>query len=201
MHKMKFTLAIPAACRIPVGMVLLGICVMCIGNFIPTAKHTSYTVSNGAEQYKTDLNYSDGATQSMVTDWRSITEYHQNRLAHFLENVEGVGAVSVMVYCDQSSVIELLSNRVTHTQITEETDQNGGNRVIEEFQEDEDYLVLEDQDGNQCVVAVKESIPAIQSVCVVCSGGGKMVVQERVIAAIVTLYDISPNKIAVLPGK
>lgn len=201
MHKIKFKLMIPAVCRMPVGMVLVGICAMCIGNFLPTAKQEAYVVSNSVNQNQNNLNYRDGATQSVVTDWRTITEYHQNRLARFLENVEGVGDVSVMVYCDQSSVIELVSNIVTQTQKTEETDQNGGNRVMEETQKDEDYLVLEDQAGNQRVVAVKETIPAIQSVCVVCAGGGKMVVQERITAAIVTLYDISPNKIVVLPGK
>ncbi|MBR5280044.1 MAG: hypothetical protein IKU26_03635 [Clostridia bacterium] len=201
MGKMKFNWSIPTVCRLPIGMVLLGMCVMCIGNFLPNTKRTSYTISNSASQYETDAAYNDGATQGVVTDWRTITEYHQNRLARFLENIEGVGAVSVIVYCDRSSVIEFLANQVTHTQETEETDQNGGNRVIQDFQEDEEYLVLEDQGGNQRVVAAKELIPAIRSVCVVCAGGGKMVVQERITAAIVTLYDLSPNKIVVLPGK
>lgn len=201
MGKFKIKINVPAVCRKPIVIVLVGICVMIVGGFIQNKKTVVQYSESASNKNKTEMPIQDGATQSVVTDWRTITEYHQNRLTGFLENVEGVGVVSVMVYCDQSSIIELVTNQGSHTQKTEEKDTNGGNRVNEENQEDRQYLVLEDKDGNQRVVAIKESIPTIKSVCVVCEGGGKMAVQERVTAAIVTLYDLSPNKIVVLPGK
>lgn len=201
MGKFKIKINVPAVCRKPIVIVLVGICVMIVGGFLQNKKSVVQYSESASNKIKTEMPIQDGATQSVVTDWRTITEYHQNRLTGFLENVEGVGVVSVMVYCDQSSIIELVTNQGSHTQKTEEKDTNGGNRVNEENQEDRQYLVLEDKDGNQRVVAIKESIPTIKSVCVVCEGGGKMAVQERVTAAIVTLYDLSPNKIVVLPGK
>lgn len=202
MNKMKVTFIVPSVCRLPIVLVLIGIGVMIVGGFFAGANTTaSYSNTSVTENVQTEQAFSDGATQSVVTDWRTITEYHQNRLQNFLKDIQGVGRVSVMVYCDRSSILELVSNHTIHTQHTEETDGNGGNRIVEDNQDDSQYLVLEDKDGNQRIIAVQESIPAITSVCVVCEGGGKMVVQERVTAAISTLYDLSPSKIVVLPGK
>ncbi len=202
MGKMKFHIRVPSACRLPIVLMFVGVLLMMVSHFF-TAPRKYDTCSDLPQSSvsQPQQNYTDGATQSIVTDWRTITSYHQNRLQNFLKNIQGVGDVSVMVYCDRSSILELISNSVLHTQTTEESDGNGGNRVVQEEESEGQYLVLEDQYGNQRVVAVQESVPAITAVCVVCEGGGKMAVQERVIAAIATLYDLPPSKIAVLPGK
>ncbi len=193
---------IPKGLRLSCTIILLGVLCMVVGNFVEEK-------SVFANDYSTTLEYAPsapntiiqgGATNSTVTDWRIITEYHQNRLTNFLKHIKGVGDVSVLVYCDSSSVLSLVENTTKDSNVIKENDGDGGERITENTKNQSNFLVLQDQNGNQRVVAISETIPAITSVCVVCSGGNQAGVQERVIQAISTLYDISPGKIVVIQG-
>ncbi len=188
--------------RVPIILILAGICCMFLGKFLNRIELSSDTTVADKENYTVaSSTFYDGATAATVTDWRAITEYHQNRLTAFLQNVKDVGTVSVLVYCDQSSILELVKNSDVESQIVTEKDQNGGQRETESTKENDDYLLIQDSNGNQRVVAVSESIPAIESICVVCSGGDKMAVRERVTVALSALYDLPASRISVIPGK
>lgn len=188
--------------KIPLIILFAGVVCMILGNFIQNqnAKVQTYTEPTNVNGHPVSSGVHDGATYATVTDWRVIIEYHQNRIVDFLKNVKGVGSVSVLVYCDRSSVLELVSNSVLDDQFIEENDGNGGTRDTQNHKQENEYLVIQDQDGNQRVVAVSESIPAITSVCVVCSGGDQAAVQERIITALSALYNLSANKIVVIQG-
>ncbi len=204
MHKKSFlsNFQIPKVFRLPCVFILLGVLCMVAGNYLGK-KSVSNQNDSVPKEYHTQITNAfiqGGATNSTVTDWRVITEYHQNRLTDFLKHVKGVGDVSVLVYCDRSSILSLVENCTNDSSSIKENDGNGGERVTENSKNQSNYLVLQDQDGNQRVVAISETIPAITSVCVVCSGGNQAGVRERVIQAISILYDLSPANIVVIQG-
>ena len=77
MGKMKSKITVPAVCRVPISMVFVGICVMFTGGFLQNTKTTATYSTSVPAKTQTELSLHDGATQSVVTDWRTITEYHQ----------------------------------------------------------------------------------------------------------------------------
>lgn len=206
MRKMNFRLLtyIPISCRLPCFLVLFGLILMVTGNLIAGVEETRNAPYSTSTAESTGTVFSDvpnSTAYGIGTDWRVIIEYHQNRIAGFLKNVKGVGKVSVLVYCDSSSVIELVENSVLDSQYIDEKDSSGGSRLTETEKRESNYLTVKDAAGNERVVAISESIPAITSICVVCSGGGQSAVQERVITALSALYDLPAYKIVVLAGE
>lgn len=188
--------------RIPCILIFLGIICIFTGNFLSKNTVSEVTPFSIVDHSITPSNNkSDGATNSTVTDWRVISEYHQNQLTSFLKQVKGVGNVSVLVYCDRSSILTLANNSTQDMSTIQENDANGGERVTDNSKNQSNYLVVQDQYGNQKVVALSETLPAISSVCVVCSGGNQASVRERVIQAICTLYNLSPSNIVVIQGE
>ena len=190
------------AFRVPCILVFLGMICMLAGNFMRSKKAADVSPFYVTDQIETTYNSRlDGATNATVTDWRAVSEYHQNQLTSFLKQVKGVGDVSVLVYCDRSSILSLANNCTQDTSTIQESDANGGERVTENSKNQSNYLVIQDQYGNQKVVPLSETLPAISSVCVVCSGGNQASVRERVIQAICTLYHLPPSNIVVIQGE
>ena len=190
------------AYRLPLLLILCGVMCMTVSNFLVNTASVNdpYAVDFENSRLSANGDINDGGTLSTVTDWRVLTEYHQNRLKSFLQQVKGVGDVSVLVYCDRSSVLSLADNHSADVSTIHELDGKGGERVTENSKKQSNYLILQDQYGNQRVVALSETVPAITAVCVVCTGGNQASVQERVIQTISTLYHLPPSNIVVVQG-
>lgn len=205
--KIPFFDRLPKGCRIPCGIVLFGVLLTLFGKLFSAGSPSSAGAGGSAfrETAKAGGSFSaqmkeDGAAVGTVTDWRIILEYHESRLEAFIRKIKGAGDATVLVECDSSSMIQLVENSTLRKNQTQEADNNGGTRTVTEENEENAYLIVKDQSGNERVVAVSETLPAITAVCVVCKGGGQSAVQERIISALRVLYGLPASRIVVLAG-
>lgn len=134
------------------------------------------------------------------TDWENYRKDIEERLETMLANVEGVGKVQVMVTLADNGEL-VVEKDVPQTQSTvDESDSNGGNRKTKESTWQESTVYLE-QNGESVPYVVKEMVPDIEGICVICQGGGDGTVAKNISEAVQALFSIEIHKIKVMKMK
>lgn len=121
--------------------------------------------------------------QSADADAAEYAAKMESRLTAWLTQMEGVGAVTVMV-----------TVRGTAEQIYAEevrASQNGSGK------QSENAYVITKSGGNESALVAQTRYPAIAGVAVLCTGGDRPAVQERVIRAVSTVLGIPTSDIFV----
>ena len=138
-----------------------------------------------------------GGEETVLTSARATLTYEQQleeRLEEILSHVEGVGAVDVMIVLKTSEEkIWRIDQDSTHS-ITQETDQYGGNRKVEN-QEITQETILAGQSGQTGPILEKEIRPQISGIVISAAGGGNPQIQSEISAAAEALFDVPAHKI------
>lgn len=146
-------------------------------------------------------NVSDSAEEeTAAAASKSVLTYEQQlekRLEEILSRVDGVGNVEVMIVLKSSEEKVWRVDRDTSYSITQETDQSGGSRKVENQEVSED-TILSGQTGQEGPLLEKELKPEIGGVVVSAEGGGSPQVQAEISAAVEALFDVPSHKIKVL---
>lgn len=111
----------------------------------------------------------------------------ENELIKMLEQIKGVGSVSVMV------TIEGTTEYVYAEELDTVTDKDG-EQSREQYQ---NKIVMTDQNGEKQALVKQIIKPEICGVMIVCEGGGNVSVNERVIKAVATALDLPSSQICV----
>jgi len=120
----------------------------------------------------------------------------EHRLEALLQQIEGAGAVRVMVTVSQSSELILQTDASWEENVVRETDSQGGTRDnVDRRQESQTVLV--GGGGMSQPYVVGEIMPRIEGVVVACEGGDRPVIQAEISAAVQALFDLPPHKIKV----
>lgn len=124
----------------------------------------------------------------------SVEEYELNiekRLSSIITCIRGVDNVNVMVTLDNNveNVYEFDEKKSLDTQ---ENDTK-----LKETTE-KDVIVLKDNAGENTGLIKTQIQPTIKGVVVVCSGGDITSIKTKVIEAVTTVLDITPNKVCVV---
>ena len=120
----------------------------------------------------------------------------ENKLENILSSIKGVGKVNVMVsYTNSTEKVPLYDTKETTT-ITEETDNQGGERKTEEI--NREYTIVYEEGGSSKTAIVKQSImPEIIGVIVTAEGAENNLVKENIINAVVAVTNIPSHKVQV----
>ena len=121
----------------------------------------------------------------------------EKRLEEILSRVEGVGTAEVMIVLKSSEEKVWRVDRNTSDSVTQETDQNGGSRRVENRELSEE-TVLTGQGGGDGPLLEKKLFPEIGGVVVSADGGASPSVQAEISAAAEALFDLPSHKIKVL---
>lgn len=115
----------------------------------------------------------------------SIITYYEGRLEDILNKVEGAGKVDVMITLEGSGekiyAVEQKRNNSENTNTIESK-----------------TTLVSKGSGVQEPIVIKETIPQIKGVLVVCEGGGNKEVELLLTKGVKTLLDISMSKIFVI---
>ena len=125
-------------------------------------------------------------------------EFLAAKLRDMLVRVEGAGEVQVVVTLSSSTRASYAVNASTGRKTTEEKDQGGGSRVINE-ESDSGQLVLVRGTGLEAPVVEQESAAVVAGVLVVARGAADPLVKTRLFRAVETGLGVEPHKILVLP--
>ena len=122
-------------------------------------------------------------------------------LEKLLSMIDGVGMVRVKLYISRGEKYEYEYNQENTNKITTETDQNGGQREIQEETVDKDLVIVEDMNGNEKPVVQVEKMPEIKGVLIVAEGAERSEIKYKISKAVSNFMDLPLYKINVLPGR
>ncbi len=118
-------------------------------------------------------------------------EYEQ-RLVRLIEQVDGAGATQVMV------TIESGGEKVyAKAQNSDEQINSGPDDIDTKVGYSTDYIIVEDENGNDTALVEKEYEPSVKGVAVLCEGGDESAVVADITELVEVVMGISSNSVFV----
>lgn len=144
-----------------------------------------------AEQGTYPGNKTDGMTED------AYVEYLEEKLEAVLGQMDGVGAVEVMITVSDMGeyVVEKDTNSVGT--VTTEEDSAGGSRTVSENTVEEATIYVECGDETYPYIQ-KEKLPTVEGVVVVAEGGGNSVVVSNISESVKALLPVEAHRIKVV---
>jgi len=178
---------------------LVALLLMILGNTFTTRNHNiennNFTSEiEQADQVEETIS-KDSSTELIVTE---LEESFEEDLQKMLNNIQGVSEVEVMVNLDSTNVKVYETNLIKGQQITNESDNNGGIRKVED-QTEETQVVLVRQGDQEVPLLVQTEKPKVRGVFVVAKGVDHAEVKMWVIEAIARVLDVPTHKVSVMP--
>lgn len=124
----------------------------------------------------------------------------QTEMKEALEAISGVDDVKVVVNVDASEQKIFEKNKVTQKQITEETDQDGGKRTVEDSNIDEQLVIIKSGEKEGPIV-LETKKPKIRGVLVVAKGAENIQIKKWIIEAVTRSLDVPSHRVSVMPKK
>lgn len=184
-------------------VVLVGTAIMMASNLF-TAKQAS---SNNELQTVFNQNKGNQDTevfgQKKETEFKTTQDYEvylQNEMKDALEMITGVGDVKVVIYVDASGKKEFERNQVTQKQVTEESDQEGGKRVVEDSSTDNQLVIVKNGDKEGPIVSQTVK-PKVSGVLIVAKGAENIQVKKWIVEAVTRALDVPSYRVSVMPKK
>ena len=176
----------------------VGAALMIISSFHTGTASIALPTDNGPN--KTDeptfANKSKSGNIAISDNERAI----EDQLKDILEEVVGVGQVTVMVNLDSSEEMVVEKDSNTHSQTTKEVDKEKATRDTVESSKEEKVVILKNDQGEQPIV-LKRIKPQVRGVLIVAKGAENMRVKAAILEAVERALHVEPHKISILPKK
>lgn len=130
-----------------------------------------------------------------------IRREYEQQLAGILEQVQGVGKVSVTLTMETTGERIVEKDVPQDSQTSSQTDPEGGESQSESRQTQESTVFEEREDGSQVPYVASEIYPEIRGVLVVAQGGDDPVVVQQIQEAAMALFHVEAHKIKVMKMK
>lgn len=127
----------------------------------------------------------DKQTQSSdeSISYEQYTDQLEDKLMQIISSIDGVGECQVMI------TLENTTESVYATDVEVKNDDTSTNQ--------KDEYVIYDSENGETPVLIKEYLPKVQGVTVVCTGGENIAVKERIIESVTSLFNIPANRVSV----
>ena len=106
-----------------------------------------------------------------------------DKLTELISSIDGVGKCKVMITLKNTTESVFAKNT-----------QN--NQSESSYSQNDEYVIYDGENGNSPIL-LKEIFPQIEGVAVVCSGGDNIVIKEKIIQCVSSLFNIPSNRISV----
>ncbi|KAB8128493.1 stage III sporulation protein AG [Gracilibacillus oryzae] len=180
---------------------LVGIFLLLVSNMFQPGSNGESTVTpikeelgNSTEEEAWKQKESADATSKID----SLEEAYENDLNHLLEEMNGVSNVEVMVNLDATNQKVYQKNLIIGSQVTNETDQNGGERKIDDETREQSVVILR-QGDQEVPLLVQTKKPAVRGVLIVATGVENLEVKKWVIDAVSKVLDVPEHRVSVMP--
>lgn len=184
-------------------IVLLGMGIMMVSNLFtanqPEQNEKLQSVFNNKEEPK-DAEVFGQKNESEFKTTREYEVYLQNEMKEALEMIAGVSDVKVVIYVDATEKKEFERNKVTQKQVTEEADQEGGKRTVEDTSIDEQLVIIKNGDKEGPIVAQTKK-PSVSGVLVVAKGAENIQIKKWIVEAVTRALDVPSHRVSVMPKK
>ena len=135
---------------------------------------------------------------SEIRDNGDYERYLEEKTSRILEDVEGVGEVTVMITLksDGQKIIE--KDQSSSSQSADEEDSSGGTRSVEDQSSDKMSIYEQTADGSSTPYVSKELAPEVEGVVVIADGGDNAVVAQNITEAVQALFGVEAHKIKIM---
>ena len=120
----------------------------------------------------------------------------ENKLKNILAKIQGVGDVEVCLNYSESSEVVAMYNENSTTSTTEETDDTGGTRKIEEIGTQKD-VIYKEEDGIKTPITAKVVEPKIEGAIITAKGANNSETKSNIIQAVEAITGLATHKIQV----
>ena len=184
-----------------VFFVVLLIVTIVIINFIWNGnenKNQEKVTNDTSKKLATSENINQGTVGADETTVNSLdnTENLENKLKNILSKIQGVGEVEVCLNYSESSEVVAMYNENSTTSTTEETDDSGGTRKIEETDTQKD-VIFGEEDGTKTPVTAKVVKPKIEGAIITAQGVNNAETKNNIIQAVEAVTGLATHKIQV----
>jgi len=179
-----------------VVLILIGILLVIGNNYF---KSTTATVSTFKNKNTANEDISSNNKPS-TTSIQNYEEKLTNKLKNILEKIDGVGKVDVMIYFESGEEKIPAININDSNSITDESDNNGGKRKINQSNNGRAIVMLNKGQETEPFIT-KTYEPKITGICIVAEGAKNKITELRIRQAVVNLFNLSEKKVNVYPMK
>ena len=130
----------------------------------------------------------------------SVQEEMEQRLTEALSQMDGVGAVHVVVTLESTGK-KIVEKDVPVRSTTEENKKGEETGNVISSSQDEATVYEKTQNGTETPYVVSEEYPAVRGVLVIAEGGGNPVTVQEIQEAVMALFQVGANKIKVVKMK
>lgn len=173
--------------------------VMLIIIAMPLGKENAGTTEENKAETEQAQELAD-SEQNVMAKETDIEEYRArlcSQLEDFLQQMDGVGKVKV--YITMHSSAELIVERNSpYTKRTEEEVSQESTRTVGETENDSQVVLVEQEDGSEAPIVVKEMAPVVRGVVVAAQGGGDETIKKEITSLVMALFGIEEHKIRVV---
>ena len=127
----------------------------------------------------------------------SVQEEMEQRLCDALSQMDGVGAVHVVVTLESTG--KKIVEKDVPTRSTNKKGEETGS--VTSSSQDEATVYEKTQNGAETPYVVSEEYPAVRGVLVIAEGGGNPVTIQEIQEAVMALFQVGANKIKVVKMK
>lgn len=124
----------------------------------------------------------------------------EQKLETILSKIEGAGNVEVLITYSQSSELVPVYNESSTVSTTEESDQQGGTRRIEENTTQKE-VIYEENSGQKELVTQKVINPKVEGAIILAEGAEDSTVKTNIVQAVEAVTGIATHKIQVFTSK
>ena len=178
---------------------LIGVMLLIAASFFKGTNDIIPTIGNNTN------NPAPNKTENNSTNTKDSSELkyendQEDKLTSLLENMDGVGKVKVMISYDNSVEEVPAYNETSTTSITNEVDNSGGKRTTVQNSSGNTVVITNDN-GTTKPYIVKKYNPKITGVVIMAQGAEDSNLKLNITIAVSELFDISVDKVNVLPMK
>ncbi|MEN2766023.1 stage III sporulation protein AG [Ornithinibacillus xuwenensis] len=177
---------------------LVSLLVILVGNIFSTSSQEDLGQELPRMELESKSEEVSSQESTTTSDVSELEDSYKKQLEDMLEKINGVSEVEVMVNLDSTKVKVFEKNLIKGQQNTEETDQNGGTRQIEENTEETQTVIVR-QGDQETPLLVQTKKPEVRGVFVVAQGVEKATVKQWVVEAVSRVLDVPTHRVSVMP--
>ena len=164
---------------------------------LATSGSSSYS---GLESGEINGNSDNSSVNGNIDSNMDNVENLENKLKNILSKIKGVENVNVCLNYSESSEVVAMYNENSKSTSTEETDDTGGTRKIEETDNQKEVIYKED-DGVKTPITAKIIKPKIEGAIITAKGVENAEIKTNIIQAVEAITGLATHKIQVLVSK
>ena len=179
------------------GMLILFLCgILLYIIWLPVENNSGYEKNN---------TQNTGIVTNTNTVLGSDTLSYQDRLEAelkaFLEIVDGVGDVEVLIYLEASEEYVVEKDHPIIDSVSEDNGTDGGSSMQQEREIDEETVYTVNSNGDEVTFVTQTKNPKIAGIVIAAQGAENEAVKLRITKMAMALYGVEANKIDVLSMK